>query len=162
LRPWTLALTSVAFFMVVLDSLVVITALPAIRREFGASLAALQWTVNAFTLAFASGIITGAALGDRFRTLSHLRHWVLDFHRRFRCVRAVGHPRAAHRRARRAGHRSRIVMPLSLTILTTAFPPEKRGTIMGIWGGIGGLAVASGPIVGGLITQTLAGIGSSG
>src|SRR5258706_228594 len=65
-RPWTLALTSVAFFMVVLDSLVVITALPAIRREFGASLAALQWTVNAFTLAFASGIITGAALGDRF------------------------------------------------------------------------------------------------
>src|SRR5258708_12178778 len=46
-------------------------------------------------------------------------------------------------------------MPLSLTILTTAFPPEKRGTIMGIWGGIGGLAVASGPMVGGLITQTL-------
>src|SRR5260370_2854064 len=65
-RPWTLALTSVAFFMVVLDMLVVITALPAIRREFGASLAALQWTVNAFTLAFPSGIITGAALGDRF------------------------------------------------------------------------------------------------
>src|SRR5260221_5543277 len=48
-----------------------------------------------------------------------------------------------------------IVMPLSLTILTTAFPPEKRGTIVGIWGGIGGLAVASGPMVGGLITQTL-------
>src|SRR5258705_13806318 len=65
-RPWTLALTSVAFFMVVLDSLVVITALPAIRSEFGASLAALQWIVNAFTLAFASGIITGPALGDRF------------------------------------------------------------------------------------------------
>src|SRR5438094_8546621 len=65
-RPWTLALTSVAFFMVAIDMLVVITALPAIRRESGASLAALQWTVNAFTLAFASGIITGAALGDRF------------------------------------------------------------------------------------------------
>jgi len=55
----------VAFFMVALDMLVVITALPAIRREFGASLATLQWTVNAFTLAYASGIITGAALGDR-------------------------------------------------------------------------------------------------
>src|SRR3989449_11169839 len=65
-RPWTLALTSVAFFMVALDMLVVITALPAIRREFGASLAALQWTVNAFSLAFASGIITGAGLGYRF------------------------------------------------------------------------------------------------
>src|SRR6266436_6249525 len=57
-RPWTLALTSVAAFMVVLDMLVVVTALPAIRREFGASLAALQWTVNAFTLAFAAGLIT--------------------------------------------------------------------------------------------------------
>src|SRR5258708_12896815 len=65
-RPWTLALTSVAAFMVVLDMLVVVTALPAIRREFGASLAALQWTVNAFTLAFPSGIISGAALGAPF------------------------------------------------------------------------------------------------
>src|SRR2546422_9196653 len=65
-RPgWTLALTSVAFFMVVLDALVVITALPAIRRDLGASLATLQWTVNAYTLAFAAGITTAAALGDR-------------------------------------------------------------------------------------------------
>src|SRR2546428_13848579 len=63
---WTLALTSIAFVMVTLDALVVVTALPAIHREFGADLAQLEWTVNAFTLTFAAGIITPAALGDRF------------------------------------------------------------------------------------------------
>src|SRR6266851_842913 len=65
-RPiWTLALTSVAFFMVALDALVVVTALPAIQRDLHASLSMLEWTLNAFTLAFAAGIITAAALGDR-------------------------------------------------------------------------------------------------
>src|SRR6266852_2798360 len=63
---WTVALTSVAFFMVSLDALVVITALPSIRRDLGASLSTLEWTVNAYTLAYAAGIITAAALGDRF------------------------------------------------------------------------------------------------
>src|SRR2546425_7499686 len=63
---WTLALTSIAFVMVTLDALVVVTALPAIHRELGAALAQLEWTVNAFTLSFAAGIITAAALGDRF------------------------------------------------------------------------------------------------
>src|SRR5437667_265235 len=65
-RPiWTLALTAIAFFMVALDALVVVTALPAIQRDLHASLSTLEWTVNAFTLAFAAGIITAAALGDR-------------------------------------------------------------------------------------------------
>src|SRR5712692_9670098 len=65
-RPiWTLALTSLAFFMVALDTLVVVTALPAIQRDLHANLAMLEWTVNAFTLAVAAGIITAAALGDR-------------------------------------------------------------------------------------------------
>src|SRR5919198_1869469 len=65
-RAWTLALTSIAFLMVTLDALVVVTALPAIHRELGADLAQLEWTINAFTLAFAASIITAAALGDRF------------------------------------------------------------------------------------------------
>ena len=77
-RPiWTLALTSVAFFMVALDALVVITALPAIHRDLGASLSTLEWTVNAYTLAFAAGIVTAAALGDRFgrvRVFVRLHH----------------------------------------------------------------------------------------
>jgi len=64
-RVWTLVLTSVAFFMVALDALVVITALPAMQRDLRASMATLQWTVNAYGLTYAAGIITAAALGDR-------------------------------------------------------------------------------------------------
>src|ERR671936_51783 len=63
---WALAIAPIAFFMVVLDSLVVITALPSIHRDLGASLSTLEWTVNAYTLAYAAGIITAAALGDRY------------------------------------------------------------------------------------------------
>ena len=64
-KAWTLGLTSVAFFMVALDALVVVTALPAIHRDLGGSIATLEWTMNAFTLTFAAGIITAAAVGDR-------------------------------------------------------------------------------------------------
>src|SRR5262249_22460020 len=64
-RSWALVLTSVAFFMTALDALVVVTALPAIHAGLGGSVATLEWTVNAYTLPFAAGIITAAALGDR-------------------------------------------------------------------------------------------------
>src|ERR1700754_3363916 len=63
---WTFAIVSVALFMVVLDNLVVTTALPSIRRDLGGGLEGLEWTVNAYTLSFAVLLLTGAALGDRF------------------------------------------------------------------------------------------------
>src|SRR5258708_16955766 len=75
-RGWTLALTSIAFIMVTLDALVVVTALPAIHREFGADLGQLEWTINAFTLTFAAGIITAAALGDRFERRRFFVLWL--------------------------------------------------------------------------------------
>ena len=65
-RAWTLAIVSVGLFMVVLDNLVVSVALPSIHRDLGASIQALEWTVNAYTLAYAVLLLTGAALGDRF------------------------------------------------------------------------------------------------
>ena len=63
---WTFVITSLALFMVVLDNLVVSTALPVIRTDLDASLEELEWTVNAYTLTFAVLLLTGAALGDRF------------------------------------------------------------------------------------------------
>src|SRR5271169_2129378 len=63
---WTLGIVSVALFMVVLDNLVVNVALPSIHRDLGASIQALEWTVNAYVLAYAVLLLTGAALGDRF------------------------------------------------------------------------------------------------
>ena len=152
---WTLAVTAIAFFMVALDALVVVTALPAIQRDLHASLSMLEWTVNAFTLAFAAGIITAAAIGDR---VGRRRVFALGLGlftiASAACAIA---PTAGLLIAARAvqGLGAAMVMPLSLTLLASAFPPERRGTIIGIWGGIGGLAVASGPLVGGAITQGL-------
>ena len=155
-RPiWTLALTAIAFFMVALDALVVVTALPAIQRDLHASLSTLEWTDNAFTLAFAAGIITAAALGDR---LGRRRIFILGLTlftiASAACALA---PTAGLLVAARAvqGLGAAMIMPLSLTILASAFPAERRGAIIGIWGGIGGLAVASGPLVGGAVTQGL-------
>src|SRR5437899_7529864 len=155
-RPiWTLALTAIAFFMVALDALVVVTALPAIQRDLHASLSTLEWTVNAFTLAFAAGIIRAAAIGDR---VGRRRVFALGLGlftiASAACALA---PTAGLLVAARAlqGLGAAMVMPLSLTILASAFPAERRGAIIGIWGGIGGLAVASGPLVGGAVTQGL-------
>jgi EmrB/QacA subfamily drug resistance transporter len=154
-RMWALALTSVAFFMVALDSLVVVTALPAIHRDIGGSISTLEWTVNAFTLTYAAGIITAAALGDRAgRRLIFVAGLSLFTAASIGCALA---PSAGLLIAARGvqGLGAAMVMPVSLTILTTAFPAERRGAIVGVWGGIGGLAVAAGPVVGGAITQGL-------
>jgi EmrB/QacA subfamily drug resistance transporter len=152
---WTLALTSVAFLMVTLDGLVVVTALPAIHRELGASLAELEWTINAFALTFAAGIITAAALGDRFgRRRIFVAGLAVFTAASAACALA---PTAELLVAARAiqGLGAAMVMPLSLTILVAAFPPERRGTIVGIWGALGGLGVAGGPVIGGAVTQGL-------
>ena len=155
LRGWTLTLTSLAFFMVALDALVVITALPAIHRDLGAGLATLQWTVNAYSLAFGAGIITAASVGDRFgRRRVFATGLALFTAASAACAVA---PTAELLIVARAiqGLGGAMIMPLSLTILTATFPLARRGVIVGLWGGIGGLAVASGPLVGGAVTQGL-------
>jgi EmrB/QacA subfamily drug resistance transporter len=155
LQRWTLALTSIAFFMVSLDSLVVITALPAIQRDLGSTMATLEWSVNAYTLAFAAGIITAAALGDR---IGRRRVFAIGLGAFTAASAACAlAPTVELLIAARTvqGIGAALVMPLSLTILTAAFPPERRGAIVGIWGGIAGVAVASGPLVGGAVTQGL-------
>ena len=133
-RPrWVLALTSAAFFMVALDLLVVITALPAIGHDFRAGLSTLQWTVNAYSLAFAAGIMTAAALGDR---LGRRRIFVsgLSLFTVASAACAIAPTAGVLIIARTLqGIGGAMVMPLSLTILSTAFPPERRGAILGIW-----------------------------
>ena len=155
-RPgWTLVLNSLAFFMVGLDSLVVVTALPAIHRDLGAGLPALQWTVNAYSIAWAATITTAAALGDRYGR----RRWFAIGLALFTLASAACAlaPDIRTLIAARVmqGIGAGLIMPLSLTILTTAFGPGRRGTIVGIWGGIAGIAVATGPLIGGAITQNL-------
>jgi len=150
---WALALTSVAFFMTALDTLVVITALPAIHADFGGSVSTLEWTVNAYTLTLAAGIIIGAALGDRFgRRRMYVAGLLLFTAASAACALA---PSAGLLIGARAvqGLGAALITPLSLTILASAFPAERRGTVVGIMGAIGGLAIAGGPLVGGAVVD---------
>src|SRR6266851_1653127 len=145
---WALVLTSVAFFMGALDSLVVITALPAVHKEIGGSLSSLEWTLNAYTVAVAAGIITAAAIGDR---LGRRRVYILGLYlfsaASAACALAPSVDALIAARAVQ-GVGAAIMTPLSLTILTSAFPAARRG-------GIGGLAIAIGPMIGGAVTQGL-------
>ena len=150
---WVLVLTSTAYFMVALDATVVATALPRMQADLHVGLTSLQWTLNSYGIAFAAGIITAAALGDRYgRRRIFTVGLALFTVASAACALA---PNVSVLIAARTvqGLGGAIVLPLSLTILTTAFPAERRGTIVGIYGGLAGLAVAAGPLVGGAVTQ---------
>jgi EmrB/QacA subfamily drug resistance transporter len=150
---WTFVITSVALFMAMLDNLVVTTSLPVIRADLGASIEDLEWTVNAYTLTFAVFLLTGAALGDRF---GRRRLFVIGLSIfTAASVAAALAPSVEALIVARAvqGLGGAIVTPLTLTILSAAVSPEKRGVALGAWGGIGGLAVATGPLIGGAVVE---------
>jgi EmrB/QacA subfamily drug resistance transporter len=152
---WAFIVTSIGLFMVTLDNLVVTMALPVIREDLGASLEQLEWTVNAYTLTFAVLLLTGAALGDRF---GRKRMFIIGLGIFIAASAAAAlAPSIEALVIARAlqGVGGAIVMPLTLTILSHAVPAEKRGLALGAWGGIGGLAVALGPLVGGAVVEGL-------
>ncbi len=148
---WTLVITSLALFMVSLDNLVVTTALPVIRRDLHATISQLEWTVNAYTLTFAVLLLTGAALGDRFGRRRLFTFGLLLFTgaSAFAALSTSANALDIARAVQGVG--GAIIAPLTLTILSAAVAPERRGLALGIWGGIGGLAIAIGPLVGGAI-----------
>ncbi|MGH3247136.1 MAG: MFS transporter [Trebonia sp.] len=155
-QGWVLALTSVASFMVSLDNQVVATALPVIRVHLHASLATLEWTVNAYTLSFAVLLLTGAALGERLGRRRMLAAGTGLFTvASAACALA---PNAGALVAARAvqGAGAALVLPLALALLSAGFPPQRRAWAIGIFSAVTGLAVAAGPIVGGAVAQGIA------
>ncbi|MFF8671331.1 MFS transporter [Streptomyces sp. NPDC015242] len=150
---WALVITSVAGFMAALDNLVVTTALPSIREDLGGGLHDLEWTVSAYTLTFAVLLMSGAALGDRFgRRRLFLAGLAVFTGASAAAAMAPGIDSLIAARAVQ-GAGAAVMMPLTLTLLTAAVPAAKRGMAYGIWGAVNGLAVASGPLVGGTLTE---------
>src|SRR6185312_4918592 len=143
----------VELFMVSLDNLVVSTALPVIRRDLHATISQLEWTVNAYTLTFAVLLLTGAALGDRFgrRRMFSLGLLLFTGASAFAALSTSADALDIARAVQGVG--GAIITPLTLTILSAAVAPERRGLALGIWGGIGGLAIAIGPLVGGAVVS---------
>ena len=152
---WAFVVTSTAGFMAALDNLVVTTALPSIRAHLGGGITDLEWTVNAYTLTFAVLLMLGAGLGDRFGrrriftigltlfTLSSLAAALAPD------IGALIAARAAQ------GVGAALLTPVSLTLLTAAVPPAKRGAAFGAWGAVNGMAVALGPLIGGTVVEHL-------
>ena len=150
---WTFVITSVALFMTQLDNLVVTTALPVIRVHLHASLSSLEWTVNAYTLTFAVFLLTGATLGDRFgrRRLFLIGLTIFTLGSAAAALAPSAGALIVARAVQGAG--SAIVTPLTLTLLSAAVPVQRRGAALGAWGAVAGLAISSGPLVGGAVVQ---------
>jgi MFS family permease len=152
----TFAITSAVWFLVTLDRLAVMTALPAIRSDLGGDVVGAAWTVNAHTLTFAVLLLGGAALGDRFGRRRMFLLGVATY-----TVGAAGAALAPDLGALVAarvieGAGAAVFAPLSLAMLTAVTPPGRRGAVLGAWGAVGGLGAALGPLVGGALV-TLAG-----
>jgi EmrB/QacA subfamily drug resistance transporter len=150
---WVLVLASLGSFLAALDVVVVATALPVLRTELGATLSELEWTLNAYNLAFACLMLTGAALGDRF---GRRRMYVIGLG--IFVAASIGAALSGSAEALITarvvqGLGAAIVLPLTLTLISDAFPVEKRGVAVGIWGGVTGLGVAAGPVIGGAVTE---------
>jgi MFS family permease len=155
-QGWVLALTSLASFMVALDALVVTTAASAIRRDLDVPTESLEWVMNAYNLAFAVLLLTGAALGERFgRRRMFVAGLGLFIIASAGCALSE---RAGALIAARAlqGVGAALVMPLAMALLAAAFPRQERGKALGLFSSITGLALIAGPVAGGAIAEGIA------
>jgi EmrB/QacA subfamily drug resistance transporter len=152
---WTLAAVAFGLFMIMLDNTVVNVALPAIQRDLSADLSELQWVVTGYALTFAALMLIGGKAADAYGrrlvfvvgiavfTLASLWCGLADSGSMLIAARVVQGAGAA------------LMNPATLSIIAATFPPRQRGTAIGIWAGVAALALAIGPLVGGLLTEHL-------
>jgi EmrB/QacA subfamily drug resistance transporter len=154
-KNWVLGVTSLASFMMALDSLVITTAFATIRADFGSSVETLQWAVNAFNLTFAVLLLTGAALGDRFGRRRMFAVGIALFVLASAACALSGSAGSLIAARTGQGAGAALVMPLAMAILSGAFPREQRARALGIFSGVTGFALIIGPAIGGFITESI-------
>ena len=153
-RKWlTLASVSFGLFMIMLDNTVVNVALPSIQRDLGADLSELEWIVTGYALTFASLMLVGGKVADAYgrRRIFVLGIIVFTTASLFCGLASSSEALIAARVLQGAG--AALMNPATLSIIAATFPPRERGTAIGIWAGTSALALAIGPLVGGLITE---------
>jgi EmrB/QacA subfamily drug resistance transporter len=155
-RKWlTLVAVAVGLFMIMLDNTVVNVALPSIQKDLGTSPSELEWVVNAYALTFGVLLLTGGKLADLFgRRAIFIAGLVIFTGASLWCGLAGGATSLIAARTVQ-GIGAALMNPATLSIITATFPPRQRGTAIGIWAGVSALALAIGPLVGGLLTQDI-------
>jgi EmrB/QacA subfamily drug resistance transporter len=153
---WVLGASCFALFMAILDNLVVNVALPTISEDFSPTTTQLQWIVSAYTLIFAALQITAGGLGDRFGRKRFFLIGVTIFTVTSALAALVQNTEWLIIARAVQGFGAAFIMPLSLSLISAAFPPEERGKALGIWSAVSMSGLAFGPIVGGFIVENFA------